>query len=202
MEHETESGHADRPEGACTPEQPGAEATSEATPEKPPPADIPVSEASTNAESSVEAQTAPQEDVGTLLQHTAWMQDVEAFITEAPQGEDEDAFALIPAGPVEEVNYDEGRPRGPRARRPARGRRPERQRPARPAPVGAAPAPAPRRDRFPLWAVIAAAVILVLLGLLTLWIIAKYRSAAAADSGVPLSSPAVYSKMEESGHVV
>jgi len=87
-------------------------------------------------------------------------------IAEVPEGpeESEDGFATIPAGPTEEVDFDEDRSRHPRRMRRERGRGRDRAHPAE-TPAAAAPAAAPAAPAAGKYrtAIIVALILLALL---------------------------------------
>jgi hypothetical protein len=98
---------------------------------------------------------------------------VEYDIVEPPEDEEEaDGFARIPAGPTEEVDYGEPRPR--RARRTRDPRRASREgvREAKPAPAASKP------RRVPTAAIVAFVIVVVLLFALILWLAGRPKDEA------------------------
>jgi hypothetical protein len=116
------------------------------------------------------AEGVPQEPEGTPESSEDFPcpfdEDIGYEIVEPPEGEEsDDGFASIPPGPTEEVNFEPPRVRGPRRRRD-RGRR-EAVRAGEPAP-GREPEPAIKP--FPVWLVIAGAVLLAAIIVVVIWL--------------------------------
>lgn len=75
-----------------------------------------------------------------------------------PPDDDEDDFAKIPPGPMEEVEFDRPRPRGHFRERRGRGRPPRKPQPREREPVPAAPGRS--KSGVPVWALALAAIVL------------------------------------------
>ena len=89
-------------------------------------------------------------------------------IVEPPEGDEDDGFDNIPAGPTEEVRFGEGPLQRGRRRHP---RRPKRE-----------PRPTPKPPRFPLWAALVALAVVVIVILLILWLAVFRQSEHEAQS--------------------
>ena len=135
-----------------------------------PPANVPTDAERADAEKKTPPSESPAEDEAP---RPFQLEPVEYALTEpTPEEDTEDDFASVPAGPMEEVTFDEDRPRHRGRRRERRrgdrgGRRGRAPRVEQPVAPSAAPAPAPG-FRVPAWVwyAVAAVALVTLLGLM------------------------------------